>query len=242
MSVFGIIGFPLGHSFSKKYFEEKFQQLGIDATASFQNFSIEEIKELPQVLSTPDLEGFCITIPHKKNIIPFLDEVSPEVEEMGACNCVRIKNGKLIGYNTDIIGFEKSFIPKLTSERNKALILGTGGASAAVAFVLRKLNIPYQFVSRNSDDGWTYNMLDANIMDQYKIIINSTPLGMSPNIDDAPPIPYQYVTESHYLYDLIYNPSETKFLSLGKEKGADIENGLQMLVLQAEENWRIWNS
>lgn len=242
MSVFGIIGFPLGHSFSKKYFEEKFQQLGIDATASFQNFSIEEIKELPQVLSTPDLEGFCITIPHKKNIIPFLHEVSPEVEEMGACNCVRIKNGKLIGYNTDIIGFEKSFVPKLTPERNKALILGTGGASAAVAFVLRKLNIPYQFVSRNSDDGWTYNMLDANIMDQYKIIINSTPLGMSPNIDDAPPIPYQYLTESHYLYDLIYNPEETKFLSLGKEKGAAIENGLQMLVLQAEENWRIWNS
>lgn len=241
MAVFGIIGFPLGHSFSKKYFEEKFQQLGIEATASFQNFAIESINELPQVLSTPHLEGFCITIPHKKNIIPFLTEVAPEVQEMGACNCVRLKDGKLIGYNTDIIGFEKSFVPLLTPERNKALILGTGGASAAVAFVLRKLGIPYQFVSRNTPDTWSYEQLTPEIITEYKIIINCTPLGMSPNIDEAPPIPYEYLTEAHYLYDLIYNPAETKFLSLGKEKGAAIENGLQMLVLQAEENWRIWN-
>ncbi|PZP51781.1 MAG: shikimate dehydrogenase [Pseudopedobacter saltans] len=242
MAVFGIIGYPLGHSFSKKYFEDKFAELGIEQSASFQNFAIEDIKDLSHVLSTPQLEGFCITIPHKKNIIPYLTEASPEVEEMGACNCVRIKDGKLIGHNTDIIGFEKSFVPNLTPERNKALILGTGGASAAVAFVLRKLGIPYQFVSRNSPETWTYNMLDKNVMDEYKIIINCTPLGMSPNIDDAPPIPYEYLTSSHYLYDLIYNPAETKFLSLGKAKGAAIENGLQMLILQAEENWRIWNS
>ena len=242
MSVFGIIGFPLGHSFSKKYFEEKFEKLGISGESSFQNFAIEDIKELPNVLSTPDLQGFCITIPHKKNIIPFLDSLSPEVQEMGACNCVRIKEGKLTGYNTDIIGFEKSFTPHLTPERTKALILGTGGASAAVAFVLRKLRIPYQFISRNTPDTWTYNMLDKHVIDDYKIIINCTPIGMSPNIEDAPPIPYEYLTEAHYLYDLIYNPAETKFLSLGKEKGAAIENGLQMLILQAEENWRIWNS
>jgi len=242
MAVFGIIGFPLGHSFSKKYFEEKFQKLGIEGSNSFQNFSIESLDDLPQVLSTQDLQGFCITIPHKKNIIPFLSEVSPEVQEMGACNCVRIKDGKLFGYNTDIVGFEKSFAQKLTPERNKALILGTGGASAAVAFVLRKLNIPHQFVSRNTADTWTYEQLTPEIMDEYKIIVNCTPLGMSPNIDDAPSIPYQYITSQHYLYDLIYNPAETKFLALGKEKGAATENGLQMLILQAEENWRIWNS
>ncbi len=242
MSVFGIIGFPLGHSFSKKYFEEKFQQLGIEQGNSFRNFAIETMNELPEVLSTKGLEGFCITIPHKKNIIPFLTEVSPEVAEMGACNCVRIKDGKLYGYNTDIIGFEKSFTPLLTPERNKALILGTGGASAAVAFVLDKLGIPYQFVSRNTPGTWSYEQLDKDIIDEYKIIINSTPLGMYPNIDEAPPIPYEYLTEAHYLYDLIYNPAETKFLSLGKANGAATENGLQMLILQAEENWRIWNS
>lgn len=242
MSVYGIIGYPLGHSFSKKYFEEKFQQLGIEHEASFQNFAIQTMDELPEVLSTKDLEGFCITIPHKKNIIPHLTEVSPEVAEMGACNCVRIKGGKLYGFNTDIIGFEKSFIPKLTTERNRALILGTGGASAAVAFVLRKRNIPYQFVSRNTPGTLSYEQIDKEIMETHKIIINSTPLGMSPHIDEAPPIPYEYLTETHYLYDLIYNPAETKFLSLGKEKGAAIENGLQMLILQAEENWRIWNS
>ncbi|WP_447640166.1 MULTISPECIES: shikimate dehydrogenase family protein [Chitinophagaceae] len=242
MSVYGIIGYPLGHSFSKKYFEEKFQQLGIEQENVFQNFAIETMSELPQVLSTKGLEGFCITIPHKKNIIPFLTEVSPEVAEMGACNCVRVKNGKLYGYNTDIIGFEKSFVPQLTSERNKALILGTGGASAAVAFVLRKLHIPYLFVSRNTPGTLSYEQLNKEVIDARKVIINSTPLGMSPNIDDAPPIPYEFLTDAHYLYDLIYNPAETKFLSLGKEKGAAIENGLQMLVLQAEENWRIWNS
>lgn len=242
MSVYGIIGYPLGHSFSKKYFEEKFQQLGIEQENVFQNFAIETMSELPQVLSTKDLEGFCITIPHKKNIIPFLTEVSPEVAEMGACNCVRIKNGKLYGYNTDIIGFEKSFVPLLTPERNKALILGTGGASAAVAFVLKKLGIPFQFVSRNTPGTLSYEQLNAAIISEHKIIINSTPLGMYPHVDEAPPIPYEYLTEAHYLYDLIYNPAETKFLSLGKEKGAAIENGLQMLILQAEENWRIWNS
>ncbi|MFT4202660.1 MAG: shikimate dehydrogenase [Chitinophagaceae bacterium] len=241
MRVYGIIGYPLGHSFSKKYFEEKFRQLGIEQENTFQNFAIETMDGLPQVLSTKDLQGFCITIPHKKNIIPFLTEASPEVEAMGACNCVRIKNGKLYGYNTDIVGFEKSFVSKLTPERDNALILGTGGASAAVAFVLKKLGIPYQFVSRCTPGILSYEQLTKDIIDTHKIIINSTPLGMSPNIEDAPPIPYEYLTAAHYLYDLIYNPAETKFLAEGKEKGAAIENGLQMLVLQAEENWRIWN-
>ena len=242
MAVFGIIGYPLGHSFSKKYFEEKFRQLGIERDASFQNFAMETMEELPQVLSTPGLEGFCITIPHKKNIIAYLTEVAPEVGEMGACNCVRIKDGQLFGYNTDIIGFEKSFVPQLTPERNKALVLGTGGASAAVTFVLKKQGIPYRCVSRNTPGTWSYSQINKDIIDQYKIIVNCTPLGMFPNVDSAPPLPYQYLTEKHYLYDLVYNPAETKFLSLGKEKGAATENGLQMLVLQAEENWRIWNS
>ncbi|QES90799.1 shikimate dehydrogenase family protein [Rhizosphaericola mali] len=240
---YGILGFPLGHSFSKKYFENKFIQEGIEKEASFINFELDNIEKVPSdILNTLDLQGFCITIPYKKAIISYLNEVSPEVAKMGACNCVQIRNGYLKGFNTDVVGFEKSFVPHLKPNHKKALILGTGGASSAVAFVLEKLGIEYKYVSRNAADGqFTYENIDANILSEYTILINSTPLGMYPKVDAAPEIPYQFITDQHYLYDLIYNPEETKFMRLGREKGAFAENGLLMLELQAEENWRIWN-
>lgn len=239
--IYGIIGFPLGHSFSQKYFNDKFAHENI-GDAEFRKFEIPTMASLPEVLSTEGLEGFCITIPHKKNIIPFLTHAAPEVQAMGACNCVRVRYGKLYGYNTDIVGFEKSFVPHLQPYHKQALILGTGGAAAAVAYVLEKVNIPFRYVSR-SGEGWLhYEDISESLLQEYTIIINSTPLGTFPNMEDAPDIPYQFLTDKHYLYDLVYNPAVTKFLRLGQERGATIQNGYPMLALQAEENWRIWNA
>ncbi|AYD47804.1 shikimate dehydrogenase family protein [Arachidicoccus soli] len=241
MNKYGILGFPLSHSFSQKYFHQKFLKEGIE-NALFENYEIADIAGVSSLIQDPDLKGFCITIPHKKNILPYLSESTDAVKKMGACNCVNIRNGKLFGYNTDVIGFEKSFIPQLKSHDTKALILGTGGAAAAVQFVLEKLEIDYKFVSRNKTAGnFSYEELDKNILDNYKIIINCSPLGTFPKIDEKPPIPYQFISSAHYLFDLVYNPPLTKFLSLGKEKGARVQNGYEMLKIQAEENWRIWN-
>ncbi|HEU0227596.1 MAG TPA: shikimate dehydrogenase [Arachidicoccus soli] len=241
MNKYGILGFPLSHSFSQKYFHQKFLKEGIE-NALFENYEIADIAGVSSLIQDPDLKGFCITIPHKKNILPYLSESTDAVKKMGACNCVNIRNGKLFGYNTDVIGFEKSFIPHLKSHDKKALILGTGGAAAAVQFVLEKLEIDYKFVSRNKTAGnFSYEELDKNILDNYKIIINCSPLGTFPKIDEKPPIPYQFISSAHYLFDLVYNPPLTKFLSLGKEKGARVQNGYEMLEIQAEENWRIWN-
>lgn len=241
MNKYGILGFPLSHSFSQKYFHQKFLKEGIE-NALFENYEIADIAGVSSLIQDPDLKGFCITIPHKKNILPYLSESTDAVKKMGACNCVNIRNGKLFGYNTDVIGFEKSFIPQLESHDTKALILGTGGAAAAVQFVLEKLEIDYKFVSRNKTAGnFSYEELDKNILDNYKIIINCSPLGTFPKIDEKPPIPYQFISSAHYLFDLVYNPPLTKFLSLGKEKGARVQNGYEMLEIQAEENWRIWN-
>jgi shikimate dehydrogenase len=245
MREYGLIGYPLSHSFSQKYFTEKFEREGI-SDAVFYAFPIPSIDDLPQLLEKhPLLIGFSITIPYKRSVIEYLDNIATAVKEMNACNCVKIKDGKLNGYNTDIVGFEKSFIKHLKPHHTKALILGTGGASSAVEFVLKNLQIDYLFVSRKKDElkNMTgYADLNATTIDEYKIIINTTPLGTYPDIIDAPHIPYHLLTPQHYLFDLVYNPAKTKFLALGEQQGAAIQNGYEMLVLQSEENWRIWNS
>jgi shikimate dehydrogenase len=240
---YGLIGYPLSHSFSQKYFTEKFEKERIDAM--FHAFSIPSIDDLPQLLTAHQLlQGFAITIPYKRAVIKYLDNASTAVQRMNACNCVKIREGKLFGYNTDVIGFEKSFVKHLQFYHKNALILGTGGASSAVKFVLENLNIDYRFVSRTKDETkniFSYDDLDEEIMAKYKIIINCTPIGTYPKIDEAPVIPYRLLTPECYLFDLVYNPPKTKFLSLGEQKGAVIKNGYEMLVLQAEENWKIWN-
>ncbi|MEP7318726.1 MAG: shikimate dehydrogenase [Panacibacter sp.] len=245
MCEYGLIGYPLSHSFSQKYFTEKFEKEGI-ADALFHAFSIPSIENLPQLLKDhPFLKGFCITIPYKRQVIQYLDEVSDAVKQMDACNCVKITNGKLYGFNTDVVGFERSFVKHLKPHHTKALILGTGGAASAVEFVLQKLHIEYNFVSRAKDISkniFDYSEINETILSSYSIIINCTPLGTYPKTDDAPPIPYHLLTPLHYLFDLVYNPPKTKFLLLGEQQGATIENGYEMLVLQAEENWAIWNS
>ncbi len=243
MRRFGLIGFPLSHSFSQKYFTEKFAQLGL-TDCVYENFSFKDIDELPQVLNTyKDLCGFNITIPHKKNVLDFLDERSAVVAGIGACNCVNIQNGKLTGYNTDVVGFERSALPFLQPHHSKALVFGTGGASAAVVFVLKKMGIAFQYVSRTaSPNTISYEQVDEALLSSHHLLINTTPLGMSPDVESCPDIPYQYLTPQHHLYDLIYNPAETKFLAKGRSQGATTQNGQQMLELQAEESWRIWNS
>lgn len=242
MRRFGLLGYPLSHSFSQKYFTEKFAQLGL-TDCVYENFSLPDIKELSVVLKEKtDLCGFNITIPYKKQVLAFLDEVSPVVAAIGACNCVQIKAGKLTGYNTDVVGFEQSLKPFLQPHHTKALVLGTGGASAAVEYVLRKLGITVQYVSREaSDHAIAYEQVDEKILSTHHLLINTTPLGMYPNVTECPDLPYHFLSPQHHLYDLIYNPAETQFLSNGKVQGATVQNGQEMLVLQAEESWRIWN-
>ncbi len=241
---YGLIGYPLSHSFSQKYFTEKFEREGIP-DAVFHVFAISSIDKLPELLKEhPLLKGFSITIPYKRSVIEYLDEASTAVKEMNACNCVKIKEGKLYGYNTDIVGYKESFIKHLKPYHTKALILGTGGASSAVEFVLKKLHIDYIFVSRKKDASKNiagYADVNEALLQEYKIIINTTPLGTYPDVNDAPNIPYHLLTPQHYLFDLVYNPAKTKFLALGEQQGATIQNGYEMLVLQSEENWKIWN-
>lgn len=240
--LYGLIGYPLTHSFSPGYFNKKFQEGGIDAV--YKAFELKSINELPRLLNTySQLKGLNVTIPYKQEVIPYLNSLDEAAEEIGAVNCIAFEQGSLKGYNTDILGFELSLNPLLQPHHNRALVLGTGGSSKAVKYVLRKLGIPYLSVSRNKDeDTITYDELNEELINKHTLIINTTPLGMHPHVDDYPPIPYQFITNQHLLYDLIYNPQETKFLSLGKARGAAVKNGLEMLHLQAEESWRIWNS
>lgn len=242
MRLYGLLGYPLSHSFSQKYFTEKFQTLGL-RDAAYENFSLPNISELQAILDNREgLEGFNITIPYKKDVLKFLDHASQAVQEIGACNCVRIVNGKRIGYNTDVVGFEQTLAPFLKPHHKKALILGTGGASAAVEWVLKKLGIVYLSVSRTaSATTISYEQIDQAIMTTHTLVINTTPLGMYPKIDACPNLPYQFMNEQHHLFDLVYNPVETQFLTKGKAQGASIQNGWEMLILQAEESWRIWN-
>ncbi len=244
MREYGLIGYHLSHSFSQKYFTEKFKKEEI-GDAEFHAFAIPSIADLPQLLSEhPLLKGFAITIPYKKSVIHYLDEISDTVKATQACNCVKINVGKLSGFNTDVAGFERSFMPHLLPHHKKALILGTGGAAAAVQYVLQKLQIDYCFVSRNNEKEkgiLTYADLNAAVIKEYTVIINCTPSGTYPKIEDAPDIPYDLLTPEHYLFDLVYNPALTKFLKSGAAHKAIIQNGYDMLVIQAEENWKIWN-
>jgi shikimate dehydrogenase len=243
MRRFGLIGFPLTHSFSQKYFTEKFEREGI-RDCVYSNYSLGSIDELPAVLADAELCGLNVTIPYKQQVIPFLTELTPVVEEIGACNCIRVIGGRLVGHNTDVVGFEQSLIRRLAPYHRQALILGTGGASKAVEYVLRKLGIGYRLVSRRPrpDTGdLGYEDVDGSVIAGALVIINTTPVGMYPNVGDCPPLPYEALGSRHYLYDLVYNPERTLFLQRGAARGAVVENGLEMLVLQAEESWRIWS-
>lgn len=242
MRQFGLIGYPLSHSFSQKFFTEKFLKENI-VNAQYDNFPIASIESFDALWKEhPSLEGLNVTIPYKKEVIAFLQHSSPVVQAIKACNCIRKFNNELYGYNTDVIGFEKSLLPFLKAHHTHALILGTGGASAAVQWVLQKLNIQYQVVSRKGNANLTYDQLSASVIESHTLIINTSPLGMFPNVNEAPPIAYEAITAQHHLYDLVYNPIETLFMKNGLAKGATVQNGLDMLHIQAEESWIIWNA
>lgn len=242
MNLYALIGYPLGHSFSKKYFTDKFEREGLE-DCFFELFPIEKIELFEQLLEDhPDLKGLAVTIPYKQTVIPFLNECSDETFKIGAVNCIKFSEGRLIGYNSDAFGFEQSFAPLLQPHHTKALVLGTGGSSKAVTYILSKINIPFLSVSRTpKEDEIGYSSITENLLKEYTIIINCSPVGMTPNDDQMPNLPYQFIDAKHYCYDLIYTPAETTFLRLAKEKGAVVKNGYDMLVIQAEENWKIWN-
>ncbi len=243
MITYGLVGFPLGHSFSKRYFEKKFRQERIEA--KFLNFELQDISEFPQMLErNPQLRGVSVTIPHKEKIIPFLDEIDSSAKVIGAVNSVKItKERKTIGYNTDYYGFGKSLDEFLPTSEYKALILGSGGASKAVAYALNLRNISYQIVSRTAgEERCSYSDLNAEILKEYHLIINTTPLGTFPDNDTFPDIRYDFLTSEHFLFDLVYNPEETTFMRKGKQHGAKVKNGYEMLVYQAERSWELWNS
>lgn len=241
MRIFGLIGHPLSHSFSKQYFTEKFEREGI-TDAEYRNYGIETIQELPRILQTDNPCGLNVTIPYKQAIMPMLGKLDETAQEVGAVNTIAINNGKLTGYNTDVIGFRNSIKPFLKPHHQRALVLGTGGAAKAVVFVLKQLGVDYLQVSRTPQEGQlSYKEVNEYVMMHHLFIINTTPLGMYPKIDGAPLIPYQCITDQHYLYDLVYNPTETEFLKRGAIQGADTQNGRDMLMQQAEASWNIWN-
>ncbi len=242
--LFGLLGKNISYSFSKGYFAEKFDLLNL-FNHEYVNFDLQNISEIKTVLqkNKHTLKGMNVTIPYKESIFEYLHKVNKKARKIGAVNTIKVtKKGNLIGFNTDYYGFKKSIEPLLKKHHKNALILGTGGASKAVAYALKKLNIEYKFVSRNGDGNLllTYDSLNKKTLEKHTIIINCTPLGTSPNIHESPNIPYAFITNKHILYDLIYNPAETIFLTKGKEKGAIIKNGLEMLELQAEKAWEIW--
>ncbi|MGQ0738442.1 MAG: shikimate dehydrogenase family protein [Bacteroidota bacterium] len=242
MRLFGLIGQPLKHSSSKKYFAEKFEKEEITG-CSYELFPLKTIDELSFLLRDhPGLEGLNVTVPYKKQVLRFLSETHIP-EGLDACNCINIAGDRLIGYNTDTTGFEMSIKPLLRSHHKKALVLGNGGAAAAVVFVLKKLGIDFTIVSRmpSSKSVLPYSAVTGQVIKEHSIIINTTPLGMYPDEGSSPGIPYQYISDKHMLYDLVYNPAKTLFLEKGEKQGAVIKNGEEMLILQAEESWRIWN-
>lgn len=242
--VFGLVGRNIAYSFSRNYFSEKFKTLALKQH-SYQNFDLQNIEEFPSLFSeTSDhLMGLNVTIPYKEKIIEFLDEMDEDAALIGAVNTVKIEaSGKKIGFNTDVHGFETSLVPLLEMSPKRALILGSGGASKAVSFSLNRLGIPYKFVSRTPEKNQlSYEMITPALMRECSLLINCTPLGTFPDTEKAPALPYACLNASHLLYDLIYNPQETTFLRLGKERGARVKNGLEMLELQAEKSWEIWN-
>ena len=240
---FGLVGRNISYSFSRGYFKKKFNDLGL-THHSYENFDLQEITEFPFIFkSDTNIKGLNVTIPYKEEVIPYLDRLEASAEKIGAVNTIKVDANGLTGYNTDAVGFQKSLEPLLQKHHQKALILGTGGASKAIAFVLEKLDIDFSFVSRSGKNkGFTYEQLDENIIREHSLIINCSPVGTFPNIEEKPDLPYQGISDSHILYDLIYNPEETAFLKEGKKRGAMVSNGLRMLELQAEKAWEIWNS
>jgi shikimate dehydrogenase len=261
MKHYGLIGFKLSHSFSKKYFTEKFEKEGIE-DAKYDLFPLEHIKDLPALLhKIPNLCGLNVTVPYKMEVLKYLDWIEHDARSAGAVNCIRIAaespvlaaftgevgvkghDFRLEGFNTDIYGFEMSLRPLLKNHHDQALVLGDGGAAQAVKCVLDNLGIAFKSVTRKPIPGHIlFSDLKPHNLKDYKLIINTTPVGMSPNVDECPPIPYDAITDENLLYDLIYNPEQTLFLKKGEERGAVTKNGYEMLVLQAEKSWEIWNS
>lgn len=241
MKNFGLLGKNIDYSFSRGYFKNKFETNKLEC--SYNNFDLETIEDFEELKNTTQLSGLNVTIPYKQEVIPYLDAIDSEAQEIGAVNTIKIKNGKLTGYNTDHFGFEHSLKPHLKPHHKNALILGTGGASKAVAFALKKLGIPFEYVSRSQSPAvkYTYELLSKKGIGEYQIIINCTPLGTFPDVTKCPQIPYDQITSNHLLFDLIYNPEETLFLKQGNKKNATTLNGLEMLSLQAEKSWEIWN-
>lgn len=245
--LYGLIGKTLKHSFSQNFFREKFKREGI-ADSDYYLYELESIGDFPALLeNNPALRGLNVTIPYKLEVMQFIDHLDPRSKEIGAVNTIKISKGQTKGYNTDYLGFKLSLQNWLPSPHNqyKALVLGTGGASKAVIAALNDLQISYKYVSRRAtQESMSYQDLQntKNILENYRLIINTTPLGMSPNIQEAPILPYYQITKNHYFYDLVYNPAETLFLKHGKDRGAKTKNGLEMLELQAEKAWEIWNS
>lgn len=249
LSKFGLIGYPLGHSFSKSYYREKFERENI-RQVEYDLFPLETIDDFPDLVAAdPQLLGVNVTIPYKIAVMKYLDELSPEARAIGAVNCIRIERNAqggthLKGFNTDVFGFEHSLRPLLKEWHKQALVLGNGGAARAVCHALDRLGIGWKLVSRNPQKGdprhLGYAQLDQEVLDQYLLIINTTPLGTFPKVNESPDIPYGFLGERHLLYDLIYNPAETTFMKWGKSRGAEVRNGYEMLVLQAERNWEIW--
>ena len=243
MKRYGLIGYPLGHSFSQRYFTEKFEREGI-AECVYENFAIESVDRLDEVLERhPDLCGFNVTIPYKERIVPRLRSTAEEAEKIGAVNCIRVTPEGLFGYNTDAHGFRTSLLRLLGGARpRQALVLGTGGASKAVKYVLAELGIPFDVVSRTAAAGdYTYENLSRDTVRTHRLIVNATPLGTFPNTDACPEIPYEAIGKEHFLFDLVYNPPLTEFLRRGRMRGAAVINGYDMLVGQAEKAWAIWN-
>ena len=246
MDKYGLIGYPLGHSFSISYFNQKFHDEDIDAV--YENYEIPTIDALPEVLSSnPELKGLNVTIPYKEKVIPFLDNISPEARAIGAVNVIRVthegRNVKLKGYNSDVIGFTQSIEPMLDSKwHKKALILGTGGASKAIDYGLRNLGLETVFVSRyERPETIQYQSITPDVVKEYNVIVNCTPVGMYPKTEECPLLPYQAMDKHTILYDLIYNPDETLFMKRGEEYGAQTKNGLEMLLLQAFASWEFWH-
>lgn len=242
--IYGLVGRNIHYSFSAGYFNKKFAEKKGLETCTYINFDIQDISRLPEIIAnTPKLKGLNVTIPYKEEVIPLLDSLSKNAKAIGAVNTIKIsKDGKLKGYNTDHHGFKKALEPLLQPHHTKALILGTGGASKAVAFALRKMKIEFDFVSRNGTDTiFSYSDLNEEVFSEYRIIVNTTPLGTFPVIEECPPLDYKLFTNKHIAFDLVYNPAVTKFLRLAKENGATTENGYAMLVYQAEKAWKIWN-
>lgn len=242
MKRYGLIGCTLSHSFSKSYFTKKFVENSLPDCV-YDNFELNSIEEFPELLTTHrDIRGVNVTIPYKEDILPYLTSMNEVVQKIGACNCIKVEGEKLTGYNTDVVGFRDSLEPKLKQQHTKALILGTGGAAKAIQYVLQQLGIAYQLVSRNKTEAtWSYEEVKEEVVAQYPLIINTTPLGMYPKTDAAPAIPYGALTPAHFLFDIVYNPEKTRFLEEGKKRGAQICNGYEMLIGQAEESWRIWS-